>query len=101
VVASADIRADGELLRVQGELTFTTVTALLGKSRPLFERAGERVVVDLAGVERADSAGLAMLVEWMRLAKARGCGIAFSHLPAQMRDIALASDLDDILPLTP
>jgi phospholipid transport system transporter-binding protein len=99
-VSKADIRRDGEVLRISGELTFSTVTGLLGQSRPLFEQSGERVVVDLGGVERADSAGLAMLIEWMRLASARGCAIEFSHLPAQMLDIAVASDLDDILPLS-
>lgn len=100
-MSSAEIRQDGELLRVEGALTFTTVTALLEKSRPLFERAGESLVVDLEGVERADSAGLAMLIEWMRLARTCGCTIAFAHLPTQMNDIALASDLVEILPLAP
>jgi len=98
-VSRADIQRDGDVLRIQGELTFATVTALLRQSKPLFDAGGERVEVDLAGVERSDSAGLAMLVEWMRLAQACGCAIAFSNLPTQMWDIAVASDLDDILPL--
>jgi len=99
-VSNAEIRLDGDLLRVSGELTFTTVTALLAKSRPLFDQAGTNINVELGDVERADSAGLAMLTEWMRQAKARGASIAFFHLPEQMLAIATASELDSILPLS-
>jgi len=99
-VSKADIRLEGETLRVSGELTFATVTTLLAQSRPLFERLGEHIEVELGGVERADSAGLAILIEWMRLAKNRGGSIRFSRLPEQMLAIAVASELDTLLPLS-
>lgn len=97
-MSKADIRLDGDLLRVNGELTFATVTALLAKSRPLFDQASKQITVELGEVERADSAGLAILIEWMRQAKERGATIAFSHLPDQMLAIATASELDTLLP---
>lgn len=99
-MSKADIRLEGETLRVSGELTFATVTTLLAQSRPLFERLGEHIEVELGGVERADSAGLAILIEWMRLANTRGGSIRFSRLPEQMLAIAVASELDTLLPLS-
>jgi phospholipid transport system transporter-binding protein len=99
-VSKADIRFDGGKLQVSGELTFATVSGLLGQSRSLFANAGEGIEVELSGVERADSAGLALLVAWMRLAASQGNRITFHHLPEQMRAIAAASDLDSLLPLS-
>jgi len=98
-VSKADIRLDGKVLRVSGELTFATVTGLLTQSRPLFDQVGGEIEVELGGVERADSAGLAILVEWMRQAGTRGASIQFLHLPEQMLAIAAASEMDSILPL--
>jgi phospholipid transport system transporter-binding protein len=99
-VSSAAIRLEGGILHVSGELTFATVTPLLRQSHPLFAQAGEHITVELGEVARADSAGLALLIEWMRQARAQGRSIHFSHLPEQLLAIANASDLDAILPLT-
>ena len=54
---------------------------------------------DLAGVERADSAGLALLIEWMRRARRAGRPVRFLNLPPQMLEIARAASLDRVLPL--
>ncbi|HEY8553493.1 MAG TPA: STAS domain-containing protein, partial [Burkholderiales bacterium] len=63
VRARAQARPDG-VLAVAGDLTFETVPEIYAESRAWFERANGRVTVDLAEVERADSAGLALLLEW-------------------------------------
>lgn len=87
------------LLRVDGELTFATVTAVLEQSRPLLASAEGRVAVELSAVERVDSAGLALLIQWVRMAREHGVEIMFRHIPEQLLAIAHASDLDEILPL--
>lgn len=91
--------ADG--LRVEGDLTFATVAALLTASRPLFSGGSGDLRVDLSGVSRADSAGLALLIEWLRLARGAGRTLRFQAVPAQMQAIAAASGLSDFLPLDP
>lgn len=97
----AQVSASGEpgVLQVSGELTFATVSALLEQSRPLLDGAQGWLVMDLAGVERVDSAGLALLIQWMRMAKSGAVDILFRHVPEQLLAIAHASDLDSILPL--
>lgn len=87
------------VLRVSGELSFTTVTGLLEQSRPLLQGAQGWLVMELADVQRVDSAGLALLIQWMRMARERGIDILFRHVPEQLMAIARASDLEQILPL--
>lgn len=84
--------------RVRGELTFGTVTRLSSESAPLFASGPERLEVDLGEVSRADSAGLALLIEWLRRARENGKAILFRRVPPQIRAIARVSDLEGILP---
>jgi phospholipid transport system transporter-binding protein len=83
---------------VEGELSFVIVPALQQQAAGLFESARE-LDVDLSGVERADSAGLALLIEWMREARRRDKALRLLNMPAQMLAIARVSSLDEILPL--
>lgn len=87
------------VLMVEGELSFATVNTLLEQSRPLLAAAGSSLVMELARVGRVDSAGLALLTQWMRMAKEQNVAIAFRHVPEQLLAIAHASELDEILPL--
>lgn len=89
---------EGGRLYLRGEVTFSTVPDIWGRSRELFDASAE-MVVDLRDVERADSAGLALLVEWMRAARRRQTAVRFVNMPAQMLAIARVSSLDQILPL--
>ena len=84
--------------RVHGELSFANATALLAASRDCFGAGGE-IDFDLSGVSRADSAGLALLLEGMRMAAAGGQQIRYHQLPEQMVAIARASNLETLLPL--
>lgn len=82
--------------RVEGPLDFATVPALW-RDATLEPGAGGRVEVDLAGVTRADSAGLALLLEWLRAARGRGLAVAFRNPPAQMLAVARAARLESLL----
>lgn len=95
--ASVELGEDGRL-RVRGELSFNSVPALWESSQALFERA-PMVDVDLSGVARSDSAGLAFLVECLRSATAAGVPIRFFNIPSQMLALARVSSLDHVLPL--
>ncbi|WJW74847.1 STAS domain-containing protein [Thiohalobacter sp. IOR34] len=98
-MSEARIELQGEgRFAVRGELSFATVPALLRSSLTLFE-AAPRLDIDLSGVERSDSAGLALLVEWMREARRHDKPVRFLNTPRQMLAIARVSSLDQILPL--
>ena len=80
---------------LQGELTFATVPALLAQAGQLI--ADGRL--DLSAVRKADSAGLALLLELTRRAKARGIGLELSAPPPQVRDLIRFFDLESALKL--
>lgn len=89
---------DGGTIRIEGELGFQNVAELNPQGQALIASATS-LEFDLAGVVRVDSAGLALLVEWMRNAQTSGKSIRFLNVPPQMLAIARVSGLDQVLPL--
>jgi phospholipid transport system transporter-binding protein len=94
---SINLEPTSEAILVSGEMTFATVNAVLGEIQTLVT-ALPALNIDLADVTRSDSAGLALLVHWMRVAKTAKKPIVFHHIPGQMLAIASASGLDELLP---
>ncbi|VAW79398.1 hypothetical protein MNBD_GAMMA15-1259 [hydrothermal vent metagenome] len=88
---------DGRL-EIHGELSFASVPALWRECRTQCA-AGTDIDIDLKQVQRSDSAGLALLVEWLREAQRNEAKLRFFNIPAQMLEMARASGLDQILPL--
>ena len=84
---------------LRGELSFSTVMDLLRDSAALLWR-NSSVTLDLAGVTRTDSAGLALLVEWIRIARQRGKTIRFCNIPEQLMAVAQVAGLGELLPVT-
>ncbi len=89
---------ESQTYKVSGELTLETARDVKEDTDKRFADATV-MNIDLSMVSRADSAGLALLVAWMRQAKASDKAISFYHVPAQMLAIANASGLDAILPI--
>lgn len=93
-----EIKALGDgRYRLTGDLTFDTVSRVLDQSEDLFQGEDQRLELDLADVNRADSAGLALLMEWTRLARRRSVDIQFVNVPEQMAAVAKLTGLDTVL----
>lgn len=86
------------VLAVKGELTFSTVGDVLEQTQPLFEPATV-LDVNLDAVTHSDSAGLVLLIHWMRINNSNNKKIIFQNIPEQMLAIAKASGLDELLSL--
>ena len=84
-------------LEVEGELVFATVGRLLRDSEALLPGDGP-LAIDLQGVEGSDSAGLALLLEWLDRGRTLGRSIRFRNLPDSLRKIARLSNLESLLP---
>lgn len=76
-------------IKVHGPLTFATVPSLFIESSSIIT-ASETVTIDLQDVSRSDSAGIALLVEWLRTAGSRA---RFVNVPAQLRRLIHVSGL--------
>ena len=95
---SATLTPDGgSRYRLAGDLTFAHVAALYENAA--LEFTGEHIEIDLAQVRHADSAGLALLLEWLRKARAAGCDIEYLHIPLQLQSLIDVSDLEHLIRL--
>ena len=81
---------------LEGEMSFETAERVLAASEKLFE-PHTRIEVDLAGVTRTDSAGLALLLEWVTWANHTVREIRFSGMPEKIVAIARTTEVDPLL----
>ena len=84
------------LLQARGAMSFDSAAQALRAGLALIPR-GQECTIDLSGVTEADSAGLAVLVEWLATARKRGTVIHYQAIPAQILAVARISDLDDLI----
>lgn len=81
---------------LNGDLNSATVTALARQGSELIRNSGGQWSVDMSAVGKASSAGVALLLEWMRVADACSVALSIEHLPDHMRPILTVSDLDEV-----
>lgn len=96
-MSRADLQESGDnRWTLVGELDFSTVPTLWAALQPLLANRAE-MVVSLAGVGRTNSAGLALLIEALDLARRSGCRLHFADLPGDLLDLARMSRCEDLL----
>jgi phospholipid transport system transporter-binding protein len=83
---------------ISGELTFASARdarqlglLVLDSSR------AERIVIDCSAVTRADSAGLAVLLDWLAWGRRKSRPVSLENLPASLVAIARISEVDGLL----
>ncbi len=86
--------------QLAGDLSFATVPQVYLEGDTLFGSSEATLVLDLSRVERTDSAGLALLVEWLRQARRQSKDLRFQAIPQQLLAIAKASGVEAVLPLS-
>lgn len=84
--------------RVEGELNFASVPGLYERAIDLFADC-PKIALDLSGVTRANSAGLALLLEWQGRARRAGLPFTLRNLPAELVNLAHISELEEVLPI--
>ena len=82
--------AAGEVLRLEGNLSYETIPAVLAETAQFAARADlpQTIRIDFAGVTGVDSAAVALLLEWRRMALARQKVLLFENLPANLLALA-------------
>jgi phospholipid transport system transporter-binding protein len=86
----------GDRARVEGSLDFATVAHLLRKGS-IAIGAGRAAVIDLIGVTDSDSSGLALLIEWLSVARQAGRALRYENLPALLLQLARLSEVEALL----
>jgi phospholipid transport system transporter-binding protein len=88
-------RGEGKFA-LNGRMTFGTAGEILRESEDLFEEH-TRIEVSLAGVTASDSAGLALLLEWITWANHTVREITFADVPDKINAIAKVTEVDSLL----
>lgn len=79
-----------------GEMTFDTAEKILRASEAPFEEHTQ-IEVDLSGVTDSDSAGLALLLEWVTWANHSVREISFTGMPERVLAIARTTEVEPLL----
>jgi phospholipid transport system transporter-binding protein len=83
---------------VSGELTFGSAREARQIGILVLESSrAERIVVDCSAVSRSDSAGLAVLLDWLAWGRRRSKPLSLQNLPASLIAIARISEVDGLL----
>lgn len=93
----ATAKAVESLIKISGELDFKTSQALSADISS-WPNSGE-INVDLAEVGHCNSAALALLLEWMKIAQQKDRQIKYHNTPEQLLIIARAYGIEQQLPL--
>lgn len=88
-------RGDGKFA-LSGHMGFQTAGRILRESEEMFERH-TLLEVDLSGVTHTDSAGLALLLEWITWANHTVREIRFTGMPEKIDAIAKTTEVDHLL----
>ena len=90
------IQVEQRQAHLSGALTFASVTSLMDQGRQLI---ADNVIdsINMANVTHSDSAGLALLVDWLRLAHSYQRSLTFTDVPAQIVTFARISEIDELL----
>jgi phospholipid transport system transporter-binding protein len=84
--------------RVTGVLDAFTTPKLLEESAGHFSsQQSADIHVDLGGVTESDSAGLALLIEWLRVGRQRNQRFHFGNVPKQLAALARISEVEGLI----
>ena len=85
------------IYRLRSPLTFATVAALRSPGLRLIAAAGTELALELAEVPAIDSAGLALLIDWLAAARARSCRLSYPKPPGALLSLARLSEVEALL----
>ena len=85
---------DAEVLSLIGQLDLSTVGRLVSEAADAIRHGRARIVLDLAGVEFVDSAGLAGLLNVLRRADRAGGGVVLVNVDDDLQRLLALTRLD-------
>jgi phospholipid transport system transporter-binding protein len=89
--------SDSGCLSLSGSLTFESTPGLYRETLKLFQPTGRIDAVDLSGITAADSAGLALLLEWQALLHAASRDLEVRNAPEGLLSLARLAEADDVM----
>ena len=92
----ANLKWQEDRLILSGELSFANAMAIYEES--LLELKNKKsFIFDFREVSASNSVGLALMIEWIKLAQKHGKPIQFINIPQDLSALAKAARLDALL----
>ncbi|MET9451757.1 STAS domain-containing protein [Streptomyces cinerochromogenes] len=91
----------GPVLEITGELDYSNAAELRDQVAALALQPGQRLVLDLAGMEFCDSSGITALIATHNHAHAAQADMALAAVPPHTLRVLRIVGLDQIFPLYP
>ena len=91
-------KRDENRFELSGELNFESVPGILSESAGVFPRTGD-YTVDLAKVTSANSALMALLIEWQANAGKQGQALRIEHPPKHIVRLAAVCKAESLIGL--
>ena len=83
---------------LRGALTFANARRARSEGLHALRTSSARdLEMDCAGITHSDSAGLAVLLDWMAIMKREGRPLCFAHLPPGLLAVARISGVEELL----
>jgi phospholipid transport system transporter-binding protein len=86
-----------KVFHAKGEFTLATAVAQRASLPAL--QAGEQLEINLSQISAADSAAVAVLLDWLRSARQQKAELCFTELPAGLAGLIRLYDVSAILPI--
>jgi ABC-type transporter Mla MlaB component len=91
------VAVSADVYRLEAPLTLLTVAALRNPGLTLIGAAGGTLTFDLGAVPEVDSAGLALLIDWLASATARCCQLHYVKPGKTLLSLARLSEVGPLL----
>ncbi|TAK77510.1 MAG: STAS domain-containing protein [Gammaproteobacteria bacterium] len=98
IMKQADVTLQNNQILVSGDIDFSNVMSVYEKSLPLLSAAAEPRI-DFSQVTSSDSSGLALVIEWIKLAGQQQKRIHIIHLSDDLMSIAKAARVGHLISL--
>jgi phospholipid transport system transporter-binding protein len=83
--------------RLEAPLTFASVASLRDHGLQILDSSAEGLTLDLQAVPAVDSAGLALLIDWLAEAKSNSRSLKYTQPPPILLSLAQLSDVEKLI----
>ena len=83
-----------------GALTFESVPSLYRDAENALQGGASKLLIDLSDITAADSAGLALLLEWQSAQRAASRDMEIRNAPAGLMSLARLCEADDVMKMS-
>jgi phospholipid transport system transporter-binding protein len=97
VGSSSLVSVSPGVFRLEAPLTFASVASLRKLGLNAIDAASNGLTIELNAVPAVDSAGLALLIDWLASAQAKSRTLKYANPPDTLLSLARLSEVDKLI----